>query len=144
MTKQSTANLGFETKLWAAADKLRGHMDPSEYKHVALGLIFLKYISDSFEETYYNWRNPSTRSGPGKKYEDIKGFCKAAKVEEVEKNGFVLTPGRYVGTDFEMEDDEEFEAKMLRLTSELSQQFKESKELETKIKENLKKVGFEI
>src|SRR3989344_5335168 len=52
MMNQSTANLGFEAKLWAAADKLRGHMDPSEYKHVALGLIFLKYISDSFEETY--------------------------------------------------------------------------------------------
>lgn len=46
------ANLGFETKLWAAADKLRGHMDASEYKHVVLGLIFLKYISDSFQEKY--------------------------------------------------------------------------------------------
>lgn len=45
----STANLGFEEKLWAAADKLRGHMDPSEYKHTVLGLIFLKYISDRFE-----------------------------------------------------------------------------------------------
>src|SRR3989338_8369557 len=44
------ANLGFEQKLWIAADKMRGHMDPSEYKHVALGLIFLKYISDAFEE----------------------------------------------------------------------------------------------
>jgi type I restriction enzyme M protein len=41
---------GFETTLWAAADKLRGNMDASEYKHVALGLIFLKYISDRFEE----------------------------------------------------------------------------------------------
>ena len=44
------ANLGFEEKLWLAADKLRGHMDASEYKHVVLGLIFLKYISDAFEE----------------------------------------------------------------------------------------------
>ena len=43
-----------------------------------------------------------------------------------------------------MEDDEEFETKMQRFTSELSQQFKESKELEVKIKENLKKVGFDI
>jgi type I restriction enzyme M protein len=42
--------LNFEAQLWAAADKLRGHMDASEYKHVALGLIFLKYISDAFEE----------------------------------------------------------------------------------------------
>src|SRR4051794_2308723 len=44
------ANLGFEQKLWQAADKMRGHMDSAEYKHVALGLIFLKYISDAFEE----------------------------------------------------------------------------------------------
>jgi type I restriction enzyme M protein len=46
------ANLGFEEKLWQAADKMRGHMDAAEYKHVALGLIFLKYISDAFQERY--------------------------------------------------------------------------------------------
>lgn len=46
------ANLGFEQKLWQAADKLRGHMDAAEYKHVVLGLIFLKYISDAFEEKH--------------------------------------------------------------------------------------------
>jgi type I restriction enzyme M protein len=44
------ASLGFEQKLWAAADKMRSYMDPAEYKHVVLGLIFLKYISDAFEE----------------------------------------------------------------------------------------------
>jgi len=44
------ANLGFENKLWLAADKMRNNMDSSEYKHVVLGLIFLKYISDAFEE----------------------------------------------------------------------------------------------
>ena len=46
----TAANLGFEAKLWAAADALRNNMDAAEYKHVVLGLIFLKYISDSFEE----------------------------------------------------------------------------------------------
>jgi type I restriction enzyme M protein len=46
------ATLGFEDKLWAAADKLRGNMDAAEYKHVVLGLIFLKYISDAFLEKY--------------------------------------------------------------------------------------------
>lgn len=46
----NSANLGFEATLWATADKLRGAMDASEYKHVVLGLIFLKYISDAFEE----------------------------------------------------------------------------------------------
>jgi type I restriction enzyme M protein len=46
------ANLGFEATLWAAADKLRNNMDAAEYKHVVLGLIFLKYISDAFEERH--------------------------------------------------------------------------------------------
>jgi len=52
MAKKSTADLGFEKKIWEAADALRGNMDASEYKHVILGLIFLKYISDKFEERY--------------------------------------------------------------------------------------------
>jgi type I restriction enzyme M protein len=47
--KNNGANLGFEEKLWLAADKLRGNLDAAEYKHVVLGLIFLKYISDAFE-----------------------------------------------------------------------------------------------
>ncbi len=50
--KQNGNGLGFEEKLWAAADKLRGTMDAAEYKHVVLGLIFLKYISDAFLEKY--------------------------------------------------------------------------------------------
>ena len=49
-SKNSTASIGFEAKLWLAADKLRNNMDAEEYKHVVLGLIFLKYISDTFEE----------------------------------------------------------------------------------------------
>src|SRR5437870_3524567 len=49
-SSNNSANVGFEAKLWLAADKLRSNMDAAEYKHVVLGLIFLKYISDSFEE----------------------------------------------------------------------------------------------
>ncbi len=49
-TETSTANLGFGQKLCLTADKLRNNMDAAEYKHVVLGLIFLKYISDTFEE----------------------------------------------------------------------------------------------
>ncbi len=48
--KNKNGAIGFEDKLWKAADKLRGNMDSAEYKHVVLGLIFLKYISDTFEE----------------------------------------------------------------------------------------------
>ena len=52
-TKNGTgANLGFEEKLWASADKLRGHIDAAEYKHVVLGLVFLKYVSDAFQELH--------------------------------------------------------------------------------------------
>ena len=50
--KSNTSDIGFEQQIWAAADILRGNMDAGEYKHVVLGLIFLKYISDKFEERY--------------------------------------------------------------------------------------------
>lgn len=52
-TKNETgANVGYEAQLWQMADALRGSMDAAEYKHVTLGLLFLKYISDSFEEQH--------------------------------------------------------------------------------------------
>lgn len=62
----STANIGFEEKLWSMADKLRGSMDASEYKNVVLGLLFLKYVSDSFEEKYEEltqdeWADPEDK-----------------------------------------------------------------------------------
>src|SRR5438477_13166983 len=48
----TAATLGYEAQLWQMADALRGSMDAAEYKHVVLGLIFLKYISDAFEEQH--------------------------------------------------------------------------------------------
>ena len=48
----NTAEIGFEEQIWKAADKLRGNIDASEYKNVVLGLIFLKYISDKFEQKH--------------------------------------------------------------------------------------------
>ena len=89
-------------------------------------------------DTYHQWRS---KEG---KYEDIKGFCKAANIEELEKNNFVLTPGRYVGFEAEEEDDEAFDEKMSRLTKELSEQFAESKVLEERIKKNLTSIGFSL
>ncbi len=86
--------------------------------------------------TYHAWR------GEDGKYEDIKGFCKSASFDEIKKHGYILTPGRYVGVEEVEEDDEEFEEKMKRLTSELSGQMKKSKELDEEIKGNLKKLGF--
>ncbi len=52
-----SGSIGFEQQLWQAADKLRNNMDAAEYKHVVLGLIFLKYISDAFEEKYTELNN---------------------------------------------------------------------------------------
>jgi type I restriction enzyme M protein len=59
------ATLGFEEKMWKAADKMRNNMDAAEYKHVVLGLIFLKYISDTFKEVYDELKNdPEKLSDP--------------------------------------------------------------------------------
>lgn len=74
------------------------------------------------------------------KYEDAAGFAKVATLEEIKEHDYVLTPGRYVGSEAVEEDDEAFTEKMQRLTTELHEQFTKSHELEQKIKENLKKV----
>jgi type I restriction-modification system DNA methylase subunit len=57
------AVLGFEEKLWKAANKLRNNMDAAEYKHMVLGLIFLKYISDAFTEVYEEVKSDPEGSG---------------------------------------------------------------------------------
>ena len=88
--------------------------------------------------TYHAWRSKNS------KYEDIAGFCKSAKLDEIKKHGFILTPGRYVGTEAQEEDGEAFDEKMRRLTGELSQQFNKSAKLEKEIKKNLKGLGYEI
>ena len=56
-------NQNLEKTLWLAADKLRSNMDAAEYKHVVLGLIFLKYISDAFEELYDRLKTEETETG---------------------------------------------------------------------------------
>lgn len=86
--------------------------------------------------TYHNWKN---KKG---KYKNIKGFCKATKIEEVEKNNYTLIPGLYVGIDFKTDDGEVFDEKMKKLTKELSEQFKESKELGAETRKNLRKIGY--
>ena len=125
----STATIGFEAKLWLTADKLRNNMDAAEYKHVVLGLIFLKYISDS-----------SKLSAPS--YADVAGFYKSATTAEIAAHGHVLTPGRYVGAEEVEDDGDPFEEKMPRLVAELAAQFAESAKLEQAIKANLKGLGY--
>ena len=75
---------------------------------------------------------------------NIQGFSKAATLEEVEKQDFVLTPGRYVGIEEQEDDGESFEEKMSRLTAELSGLFVKSHELEEEIRKKLGAIGYEI
>jgi len=75
---------------------------------------------------------------------DIKGFCAVVSTQDIAKQDYILTPGRYVGIEEQQEDTEPFEQKMQRLTTELSQMFKKSDELKKEIKENLSKLGYKI
>lgn len=77
-------------------------------------------------------------------YQNEKGFCFSAKLEDMQKHDYVLTPGRYVGAVDAEEDLEPFPEKMQRLTAQLKSQFEESDRLEKAIKENLAGIGYEI
>lgn len=74
-------------------------------------------------------------------YKDVDGFCKSATKEEITKNGYVLTPGRYVGVAEEKDDGVPFEEKMKTMSGELKQYFEDDKKLEEQIIANLKKFG---
>jgi len=114
-------------------------------------------------QTYHRWRGtefaesseplspresglrPSAqRWGGDPEYENIPGFCYSASLEEVEKHGFVLTPGRYVGAVSEDDDDEAFAEKMERLTTQLSEQMTKGAELDAVIREKLGASGYGV
>ncbi|MFM8525903.1 MAG: type I restriction-modification system subunit M [Cyanobacteriota bacterium] len=87
--------------------------------------------------TVHAWRSDGEEG-----YADIAGLCYSARLEEIEKNGFVLTPGRYVGAADQEEDDEPFDQKMKRLTALLRQQQDEGTRLDAAIARNLAMLGF--
>src|SRR5207244_765744 len=91
-------------------------------------------------ETYHTWKGELK----DKKYQDVPGFCKSASLEEIQKQGWILTPGRYVGAEEEEDDAEAFEEKMKRLTAELSQQIKRGQTLDDEIRKNLENIGFNV
>lgn len=109
-------------------------------------------------DTYHAWRGdrsprPAKRGegqGEGHQreghqvegYQDIPGFCKSAHLEEIQKQGHVLTPGRYVGAEEVEDDGEPFDQKMKRLVTTLHQQFAEGAKLEKAIRKNLAGLGF--
>lgn len=76
--------------------------------------------------------------------ENIQGFCAVATLDDIAKQDYILTPGRYVGIEEQEDDGEPFEEKMARLTSELSEMFKKSHDLEDEIRKKLGAIGYEI
>ena len=76
--------------------------------------------------------------------EDVKGFCAAVTTDEIARQDFILTPGRYVGIEEQEDNGEPFEEKMSRLTGELSVMFRRSRELEDEIRKRLGALGYEI
>lgn len=76
--------------------------------------------------------------------EEVKGFCAVATTEEIAKQDYILTPGRYVGIEEQEDDGEPFDEKMKRLTSELSEMFEKSHKLENEIREKLGAIGYDI
>ncbi len=85
---------------------------------------------------YHSWRN---KDG---KYEDVKGFCKASKIEEIEKNSFGLAPEQYVGNDSVHEDNELFEDKMKRVNKFIAEHYEKSIYLEEEIQKNFDELGY--
>ncbi|WP_438313231.1 type I restriction-modification system subunit M [Sporosarcina sp. FA9] len=90
-------------------------------------------------DVYHAWRGTNDLD-----YEDVAGFCKVSKLDEVREHEYILTPGRYVGLEAAEEDSEPFEEKMDRLTSELAEQFIKSKKLEDQIRKALEGIGYGV
>lgn len=88
-------------------------------------------------DTYHNWLKETN-------YEDVKGFCKSATIEDIQKHKFVLTPGRYVGIPDEEDDGIPFEEKIEKLTADLKTQMHTVQKLDREIKTQLAKIGIEL
>jgi type I restriction enzyme M protein len=91
-------------------------------------------------DTYHNWRGKEWQV----KYKDAAGFCKSANIQEIRKNNYILTPGRYIDFKEAVEDGVAFEDKMQKLTSTLKEQMQKASAIDETIKENLKKIGYEL
>ena len=151
LPKQLFYNTGIPACIWFISRKRTGNgdrkrtgeilfIDASEVGHMAdkTHREFSEEDMAKVAGTYHEWRK---RDG---KYEDIKGFCKSAGIEEIAKHNFVLTPGRYVGIQDEVDDGIPFADKIAGLTVKLAEQMTQEKKLDEGIKKQLKNVGFNL
>ena len=125
-------------KMGFLVDRVRREFTPGDIYRIA--------------STFQRWKDDDERIAeecdrlrilrdPMPPYADIPGFCKSATAEEIAAHGFVLTPGRYVGAEEQVDDGEPFEEKMTRLVAELDEQFAESAKLEAAIRSNLRSLN---
>ena len=91
-------------------------------------------------ETYHQWRGKNADA----EYKDIPGFCKSATIDDIRKNKYILTPGRYIDFKEIEEDGIAFDEKMKTLTATLAEQMQKANELDDTIKNSLKKIGFNL
>lgn len=151
LPKQLFYNTGIPACIWFISRKRTGNgdrkrtgeilfIDASEVGHMA-DKTHREFSEDDMAKvagTYHEWRK---RDGA---YEDIRGFCKSAGIAEITKHNFVLTPGRYVGIQDEIDDGIPFADKIARLTATLAEQMVNEKKLDEEIKKQLKNVGFNL
>ena len=139
--KHNSATIGFEQQIWDAACELWGHIPAADYRN--MGLMVDRKHRDFSEEDITRLADTFTAFQNGT-LEDVKGFCAVATTNQIAAQDYILTPGRYVGIEEGPVDDEPFDDKMKRLTTELGGMFAKSHVLEEEIKKNLVGIGFKI
>lgn len=151
LPKQLFYNTGIPACIWFISRKRAGNGDRKRTGEIlfidASEIGFMKdrthrdFSDDdivAIAETYHEWRKNKS------KYKDIKGYCKSADIDTVKKHNYVLTPGRYVGIQDEVDDGIPFDTKMDGFISELRVQIKKEKELDEEIRKQLNNIGFKL
>ena len=103
--------------------------------------VFTEADIAQIADVVHRWRQDREAEGA---YEDLPGFCRSVKLDEIRNHGYVLTPGRYVGAEEVEDDEQEFADKMERLTVLLSEQMTKSAELDAVIRQKLGELGYGI
>ncbi|MDI9347826.1 MAG: class I SAM-dependent DNA methyltransferase [Methylacidiphilales bacterium] len=151
LPKQLFYNTGIPACIWFISRKRTGNGDRKRSGEILfIDASDLGFMADrthrdftddditKISKTYHSWRKK------GKAYKDILGFCKSATLQEISKQNFVLTPGRYVGIKDEIDDGIPFEKKIAELTSTLATQINEENKLNQEIKKQLKNIGLNL